>query len=307
MAIEFRCERCGQRLAAPARRAGRSVRCPRCRESIVVPGVKSPEKRAGVAERTPVGVPGAGGEGRGSNATRPDASLQVVGGGTVRGGEPDASSAVDAPVDPPVISLVDRGGRSPAVRGESITVSPTVVFVQGLLLAATAGLFFLAGMWVGRSGSRSAAPSGPFDVSGRVVWKGNGEARADGGAVVMLLPATYRPEEKLDPAAVRRSGDQPGVRDPVAVAIRRWGGVCVWTDRRGRFRLRAPRGGSYYLLIISAHAKRRTTRPRHRDLAHIGRYFLPAVDLLEDRAYAWSEHDLAADIDLPTITLEDER
>ena len=206
--------------------------------------------------------------------------------------------------EPPVVSLAAHRRLSVDV----IPVSRWVVFTQGVLLAVTAGVFFLAGLWVGRSSGGSVVVRlGPCEVTGQVVAAREGGSRANAtNALVMLLPAGFRPESKLDPAAVLDADGIPSDKDPTVRAVRAWGGDYVRSDARGRFRMRVPRGGDYFLLVVSARSKQGMTRPRHRDLAQLGRYFLPAVDLLEGRAYRWTQLRLDGDRALPAIELEDD-
>ncbi len=255
MPIQFRCPECQRRLAAPRRKAGAALHCPSCQALIAVP-----ESADGATEDDPKGA--------GEETFR---ELDLIAFPTAL----DAESERD---------------------GDWLAVSRLTIFLQGVLLAATAVVFFVTGMVIGRSTaptSGRAEMRGPAEVEGQVWYESRGRRRVDAGAVVMLLPADFQPESKLSPEGLRPKDAPVSTLHPSVEAIHRWGGDVIRADSAGRFRLRVPRGGSFFFLVMSAHVARGDERPALKDLAQIGRFFLPAVDLLADQAYRWQRLELS--------------
>jgi len=169
-----------------------------------------------------------------------------------------------------------------------------VVYIQGFLLGAVALLFFVFGLIVGSRSTRdnqSGAPGQPCVVSGTVVAEGPaGESMPDAGSVVILLPATARPDQKASAKGLLPQDKDPEDDHPSLSVIRQLGGDFAKADRRGQFRLRAPSAARYYLLVVSRARQRSDDEPpASRDLAQIGRYFSSASDLLGRQKYQWTE------------------
>lgn len=279
MPIQFRCPHCHQRLSAPTRKSGQRLTCPKCHESIAVPVAKGTENES--ASHQPSSPPPAAG--KPSDAIAQPAPSNAP--------APDAPVTVAPPSEAPQVLSFPLAGS--ATRGSDpgrwIGVSRQAVFLQGVLLVVVAIIFFVLGMSIGRqaSGPRRTAPEGPVDLRGSVSYRSDGRERPDSGAVIILLPKDARPAEKLPADGLRPGEPKPSDLHPSVAAIRRWGGDYVRSDASGRFHLRAPHGGEFFLLVISAHADRNGKRPELEHLAQIGRFFLPAVDLLGERAYEW--------------------
>ncbi len=226
--------------------------------------------------------------------------------GDSSGTQPIVTAETHEVPPPDLISFPTEGATLSSGGGEWVGVSRLTIFLQGVLLAATAVVFFVAGTIVGRqsapSGSR-AERLGPAEVSGRVLYAAGRDRRPDSGAVVMVLPAGARPDVKLDAVGLRASDPRISDLHASLKTIRSWGGDYVRVDGKGRFRVRVPEGGSFFLLVLSAHANRGAARPDLKHLAQIGRFFFPAVDLLEDRAYHWEQLDLTGNSTLPDLIL----
>ncbi len=254
MPIQFRCPECQRRLAAPRRKAGAALHCPSCQALIAVP------------EEEPAS----------------DGTEATAGSGSFR--------------DVDLIAFPTDRHADPQQDGDWLAVSRLTIFLQGVLLAATAVVFFVAGMVIGRSTAPTSGRSevrGPAEVEGQVWYESQGRRRVDAGAVVMLLPADFQPDSKLSPEGLRPKDAPVSTLHPSVEAIHRWGGDVIRADTAGRFRLRVPRGGSFFFLVMSAHVARGDERPALKDLAQIGRFFLPAVDLLADQAYRWQRLELS--------------
>jgi hypothetical protein len=173
------------------------------------------------------------------------------------------------------------------------------VYLQGLLLGVVALTFFIFGLIVGgRARERSNGVQGTASVvSGVVAYThANGNMMPDAGSVVILVPAGVRPDEKATARGLASTDAMPDTTHPGLRVIRDLGGDYARADRRGRYRLRGTGPGSHFLLVISAHQRRSNeAQLRARDLAEMGRYFVPATDLIGDFRYDWREIRLAQD------------
>ncbi|HTN76172.1 MAG TPA: hypothetical protein VL096_13035, partial [Pirellulaceae bacterium] len=95
------------------------------------------------------------------------------------------------------------------------------------------------------------------------------------------------------------SQDQPAVSRIKAI-----GGEYTRVDEQGNFKLRVPNTGEYFVLVLSRNAARKASEKLDSmHLAQMGRYFLPAPDLIGDRRYIWQAESIKRDRDLK-FTLE---
>jgi hypothetical protein len=183
---------------------------------------------------------------------------------------------------------------------QRVSIPRYVLYSQGFLLGVVALAFFVFGLIVGgRSGIQSAELSthSPCTVTGSILFDDATDAALpDEGSVVILLPVARRPDEKiaadgLQPAAPAPQDDHPGV-----TMLRGLGGDYARVDRRGRFQVRATTTGRYFLLVISRHRQRDANEhPKANELAQLGRYVIPATQLLGQSRYQWQEVLLRAD------------
>ena len=99
--------------------------------------------------------------------------------------------------------------------------------------------------------------------------------------------------------------DKPGPQGKTPYEIiDDWGNPLIYfvntdyarADGNGEFQLRVPDAGKYYLLVVSRNSQRPAQRPIvTQDLAQIGRYFLPATELLGQQNYQWSGETIRRD------------
>lgn len=313
MPLRFRCEHCQQLLSVGSKKAGAVVSCPKCQHKLIVPGEES-DAPAGLAAsaappalRTPApGFPRAA-------SSQPPAS-----GEPPTPAEPPASVGPSAPVAEPFpefnvyeyeteyIYVEDEDAPpNPAVDLDKVAVPRWALYAQGALLAVVAVTAFAFGLIVG--GAAPQAPetgeaAGPWSITGQVTYNaGDHLPTPDAGATVLLLPEDARPEEKAAIAPFRPGGPPLDPADPALATLQQIGGDVAQADAEGKFRLRAPQTGLYFLLILSAHLDRGGQRPPPEHLAEIGRYFESAPELLGDSRYAWTrrrirEHDTIAHV-----------
>ena len=276
MPIRFPCPECQQRLSVTSQKAGREVRCPRCRQTVLVPSVPTPP--AANRSDEALTVPPAANESEPGSVPPPPSTPDP-------GPVPETELVyADAPLE----------SAAAAVDASLVTLPRRYVYYQGFLLGAVALCFFVFGMIVG---SRSG-PTGPgvaiqpCTISGEIRFQSSDgdKASPDEGARVIVVPQAVRPDQKAAASGLR-PGDQEPAEDHVGVALLRGlGGDVASVDNRGRFQCRVPSPGRYYILVISRHAQRSEDEPLEgRDLAQIGRYISPAATLLNAQQYTWQE------------------
>lgn len=184
-----------------------------------------------------------------------------------------------------------------------------VVFAQGVALGMVALVAFALGLLAGGGGrgtvDDSSTAAGPRTVSGIVEHITSGGTKfPDEGAVVIFFPQDQRPatEERALPMGLRPEDPSPSAAVPGLQMLRLMGAAYTRTDVTGQFRVTLPRGGSYYLLVVSHHSARPKGRDIVRaDLALIGRYVTSTVDLIGDRRYRWRVEDIQRDAELRVL------
>lgn len=127
-------------------------------------------------------------------------------------------------------------------------------------------------------------------VEGRISYRPDPlTGRPDPGAVVIFLPADRKPTRTLPIEGLRPyETPQPGSPGPKAVVT--LGGAVERTDTEGRYMTVLP-PGSYYLLVISAKARRAKGAPiAPSDLAEMRQYFYAAEDLIGTAKYHWARY-----------------
>jgi hypothetical protein len=175
---------------------------------------------------------------------------------------------------------------------------------MGLIIAAALSAGFFAGVWVGqfvwgtpgeRAGfSRWTGSSGQVLVEGRLSYRPDPlTGRPDDGAVVIFLPADRTPKETI-PVSGLRPFETANSRAAGPQAIAKLGGVVERTDAAGQFMLVVP-PGSYYVLLVSRHARRPKGEPvRPSDLASLRKYIYAAEDLIGEAKYHWQLYQFTA-------------
>jgi len=168
----------------------------------------------------------------------------------------------------------------------------SIVYVQGFLLGFVAIVFFILGVVVGgrsaRHEGRLANPRACI-VQGAISFAdSDGDRLPDEESVICIVPATRRPDQKLAAESLGPDAPRPRPDELALRTIKQLGGTYARADARGEFRLHVPTTGRYYVLIVSQHALRPPTEhPSPRDLAEMGRYFVPATTMVQQYRYQW--------------------
>ncbi len=224
------------------------------------------------------------------------------------------SQTVDRQTEP-----TDKGKRQP-VSGEAqsvesqrmkqlVSVPRWVVYFQAALLGIVATTFFVFGMMVGSLTSGSSDEVNPtFDcrILGSVVYRVDGNLRADEGAVVFLLPVNEKPDERA-PGKLVNPETFKALDNSAIERIHALGGTIVRADQNGQFDVvvdaKDGNGLEYYLLIVSRNVRGVDTEPMTKEqVASIGTFFIPVEDVVEDRSFYWLKLTADSDrIDLPEI------
>ncbi len=277
MRVRFACEHCDQLLSAGESKIGTEVKCPKCKAATTVPAKEDADvmlamRKAGRSETNDDSE----GQSLGDFAVFDDGSELIYDTG-------DAWAYEDeTPVDRTLVA-----------------VSRRVLYMQGALLGVVAVGAFAFGVFVGGF-ARKPAPrverSRPCVLTGRIEYRsGPNETVADEGSVVIVVPAGARPDsekkigvEGLEPGAPVTDAAHQGV-----IAIRALGGDYDRVGAGGEFRVQVKRPGDYFVLFLSNHMQRgRLEAPPVEDLAEMGRYFLPHLELLGERKYHWKKEKI---------------
>lgn len=321
MPLRFACEHCRSTLSVSSRKSGQAVTCPKCRQKTTVP---IPEPAAVASESS-----SASERATFTDTVAPPAQALPADAppsldplpippppplSPSPASEPTALADEDTfvpPVDdtdanqPDEVTWVYEGieSRSAPVDASSIDYSRVslpryVLYGQGGLLLVVALVSLLLGIVIGRGAApREVVKSGtakPCFLTGHV-YRG-ADALADAGAVIIVVPQDQRPSEKAPVEGLRPDDPLPGADQPSLTRIKSIGGDYTRADEQGYFKLRVPDTGEYFVLVVSRGKKRPASQrldPVH--LAQMGRYFLPAPDLINDRDYRWRAETIRRD------------
>lgn len=281
MPIKFPCESCGQVLSVGSRKAGRRAKCPKCSAPLMVPGAE--EAADLMAERRH--------QREAAAEDDPFAQFAVY--------DDEMEVVYETDDEPPQPSgPVDRN---------LVAVPRIALYTQGVMLGLVALVCFALGVIVGggfasNDGTARAAPR-PCVIEGTVTYVGSTNREIpDAGALVLALPKDEKPEERASSEGLRPQDAPPLEEHPGLKMVRAIHGAYARTDGEGRYRLRLPDVGEYYVLFVSHGAERSAADTfDHDHLAQIGNYFVPAHELLGDKKYEWKLHLVRADEQLNVV------
>lgn len=192
---------------------------------------------------------------------------------------------------------------------EMVSIPRWIVYTQAGLLGLVGTLFFLFGILVGHfTTDRSGEVSATFDCRtiGSVAYRVDGDLRGDDGAVVFLLPADKKPDQRA-PGNLVNPATFKALDNAAIDRIHELGGAVVRTNKNGQFDVvidaNSGNGIEYYLLIVSKHQRGvDTTQMTKEQNAIISSFFIPVEDVIEDRSYHWMKvKAYQKRLDLPEI------
>ena len=273
--IRFACNECDQLLSIGVSRIGQMITCPKCSSENEVPDAEAAalqitDRKRRKQERRDAG----------------DDFSQFE----VFDDEAEFVFETDDDVEGYYGGKVDRN---------KVAVSRFVLYTQGALLGVVAIGAFLLGWIVGASTSTSqptvVEDNTPRVIRGTLTFNDAAGAQPDAGSVVILVPQDRRPtiDEKV-PAEGLGPDSQPP--DDLLERISAMGGAYGRTDVDGNFRVQVPRRGRYFMLLISAGGPRQSNSDINKEhLAQMGRYFVPATDLIGDHTFRWTSEEIGRD------------
>jgi hypothetical protein len=186
---------------------------------------------------------------------------------------------------------------------DRVAISRRVLYLQGILLAAVGLGSLVIGVMIGRGTSQPPEMQFAFPrpclITGSIAYQDERETdRPDRGAVAIVVPRDLHPEQKIHLVGLRPQDPRPAEDDQGLRSLRAIGGDYCRADAEGRFWLRVPDRGDYFVLFISAARSQQDEDPPREHLAQIGRFFLLAPQLFDGHAYVWREESVQSDREL---------
>lgn len=288
MPIRFTCNHCGSRLSVSSRKAGMASQCPKCHHPLTVP---TPEPR----QRVPDGeAPRESAGPSRDDEAKEDPFAQFI----VYDEEPELVYASDEEDVPPYAEDLP-------IDPTKVAVPRRILYLQGILLGVVALSCFALGVLVGASrsgGGPEVHVPQPCFVRGTIaIRSGAGDPIPDQGAVAIVVPQDRHPEQKAELDGLRPQDPPPDDTHPGLLAIQSIGGAYARTDENGRFELRVPDTGKYYLLVISTRRSGSTEDHPKSELAQIGRFFQLTPDLFGGNDYRWQPETIRRDRELNVV------
>ena len=293
MPIRFRCKKCRQILGIATRKAGTEIGCPKCGVSQVVPSEEAALAALAMDQfATPPETAGAF-----SELVVYDDEPKVIESprfhrgktaGTPRRGTSDSSDTiVPLPGEPVPCDMILYSRRTLYTHGVLFAVLTVAAFALGYLIGRTAKVSEV-------QQEQAEAARQAVTIEGTLTYQtGGGTVQADQDAVIIVLPETKKPwEKKILVQDIGPGSPLPGEEpDKVPAAVReigKLGGAYARADDKGEFSVVVPDQGDYFVLLISAHARRPPRSQIHQlHLERLGYYFTMPEGLIGTYAYDW--------------------
>jgi hypothetical protein len=282
MPVKFACPACNQRLSVSRRKIGSDVNCPRCRAALVVPDPAARDVLNGILDPA-LSIST-------SATTAPDPNFRLPSLGDP--GEPAKRAGK---------RTTPREDDKVAIDHRRVSIPRWVLYVQGALIAAVAGLSFGFGYWMGRGAQPAAEEVAAAPEGDAVLIRGSARYRnerklqtPDSDAVVVVLPKDALAGQKIDTKGLRPRDPAPTGKNGAVEGIELMDGGYARADRAGKFSL-VLRPGAYWVLALSRHASRPDGQPaKPDDLELLGRYFTRPGDLVGTARYELKLRQLGA-------------
>ena len=281
MPIRFVCEHCGQKLSVGSHKAGQKANCPRCKESVRVPGEATKPSKALVSSMLVMtdehesAAPGTIVEEPAAPPIAGEIESPIESSELVFDTSPPVKSSTEDTYDPGVVKKTDYN---------LVSFPRHVLYVQAGVIAGVAIICFTLGALMGSAffgGSGGPVAAKPCTISGVVKVTEGAVVKGDEGAVVIALPHNVEEVDERSPVEGFRPRDSaPQETDRGLLLLRDHGGNFAKADKQGKYQLRVPRPGKYLLLVISRAKTGAAGEVDAQDLRRIATFFLNANDLI---------------------------
>ena len=267
MSIRFACHHCGQRLSVNDEKVGKKAKCPKCKGSLTVPTAA-----AAAAQLAEIRAERAGAEVE-------DALSEFV----VYDDDTELIYSTEAEYYPAVETDVNAA---------YVAVPRWAIYVQGILLGIVALVAFTLGIMVGAVSVPDAVEpqaEGPVVLTGHVTFVNSAnQPIPDEGSVVIAVPTTVRPDQKIEINGLRPDEELPADDHPGVRILHELGGGLTRVDMDGNYRLQLAGPNRYFVLMLSRHARpQEGTTPDREHLAEMGRYFSDSYQLVDPEKYKY--------------------
>jgi len=280
-------------LGIATRKAGTEIDCPKCGVSQVVPSeeaalaalamdqfAKTPETTGTISELVVY-------DDQPRAIESPRFHRRKTAGTSRRGTSDSEDAAVPRAGQPVPCDMILYSRRTLYTHGVVFVVLTVVAFGLGYLIGRTAK--------VGEVRQQQAdAARQAVTIEGALTYQtGGGAVQADQNAVIIVLPETKQPlDSKIVVRDIGPGSPLPGEKPdqvPAAVGeIDKLGGAYARADDKGEFSVVVPDQGDYFVLLISAHARRPLRSQIHElHLERMGYYFTMPEGLIGSYAYDW--------------------
>ena len=169
----------------------------------------------------------------------------------------------------------------------------TVLVLLGLVAVASLCVFAYSrglswgSIWSGRIAFQQELENQALSkIQGRVLIHAESQGRSTESEVNILLivaPLDARLETRPHPDDIFMSMSDPGAKDRLLSGFRQAGGEIRWLHSGERFEILIRNSDEIVLIAVSDMAT--ASEPTREDLAMVGRYVIPAYDLLNGRRY----------------------
>ena len=324
--IEFRCQNCGRRLRIGRGKLGKLVACPRCKQKTEVvlsedgsdgdelSGKQRPAQQRPAQQRPAQQRPA---QQRPAQPTAPPTSdvvpIQLVHdleapssraatptAATARAAATDGAATDGAATDGAATdgAATDGAATDGAATDDepAFSLTKSSILALGILVVALPVVGFGLGWLAGRAVPvvQATRTRQPAFFAGEVV---DASGAPDSNAVVLLFSERNSPQssDRLIVETLRPNATPLKPSDTVVRQLRSFDADTTRTDSLGRFTVRAPDVGRYYLLVLSSKQNSQPSVIPRSDIAQLGRYVDRPADLIRNQRYRWEPIEIDTD------------
>src|SRR5262249_37939828 len=140
-------------------------------------------------------------------------------------------------------------------------------------------------------------------LSGTINFVAGGRNLPDPGAVIAVVPQKgQRPDEKAPVLGLRPDDPTPDDTNRGIAILHQIGGNYARADENGRFQIKVPNRGRYFVLVISREREARTSQDLTTgDLLKLSPFFDNAADLVGRQRYQLLARNVRSDEPLNVV------